>query len=321
MKHTQESIKALFQQPFMFLLHHAHTIHRENFNPNEMECCTLLSIKTGRCPEDCSYCPQSAHYNTGIESEKLMDVNRVISGAKAAKAAGATRFCMGAAWRNPPKKDFPKVIDMIKAVKNEGLEACVTLGMLDEEQAKQLSEAGLDYYNHNLDTSPAFYKEIITTRTYEDRLKTLNYVIGAGINACCGGIIGMGESQDDRIQMFLALLALPKAPGSIPINHLIPIEGTPLADQKPVETFEFIRTIAVARILFPQSMVRLSAGRESMSDEMQALCFYAGANSLFLGSKLLVTKNPSEDKDMQLLERMGMHMKSSTEENHAHGCC
>lgn len=321
MKHTLESIQALFQQPFMSLLHQAHTIHRENFNPNEMECCTLLSIKTGRCPEDCSYCPQSAHYDTGLEPEKLMDVNMVISGAKAAKAAGATRFCMGAAWRNPPKKDFPKVLEMIKAVKNEGLEACVTLGMLDETQAKQLSEAGLDYYNHNLDTSPEFYKEVITTRTYEDRLNTLNHVIDAGINACCGGIIGMGETQDDRIQMFLALLALPKAPGSIPINHLIPIEGTPLAEQKPVESFEFIRTIAVARILFPQSMVRLSAGRESMNDEMQALCFYAGANSIFLGSKLLVTKNPSEDKDMQLLARMGMQMKSTAEDNHAHGCC
>lgn len=321
MKHTLESIQALFQQPFMSLLHQAHTIHRENFNPNEMECCTLLSIKTGRCPEDCSYCPQSAHYDTGLEPEKLMDVNMVISGAKAAKAAGATRFCMGAAWRNPPKKDFPKVLEMIKAVKNEGLEACVTLGMLDETQAKQLSEAGLDYYNHNLDTSPEFYKEVITTRTYEDRLNTLNHVIDAGINACCGGIIGMGETQDDRIKMFLALLALPKAPGSIPINHLIPIEGTPLAEQKPVESFEFIRTIAVARILFPQSMVRLSAGRESMNDEMQALCFYAGANSIFLGSKLLVTKNPSEDKDMQLLARMGMQMKSTAEDNHAHGCC
>ena len=321
MKHTLESIQALFQQPFMSLLHQAHTIHRENFNPNEMECCTLLSIKTGRCPEDCSYCPQSAHYDTGLEPEKLMDVNMIISGAKAAKAAGATRFCMGAAWRNPPKKDFPKVLEMIKAVKNEGLEACVTLGMLDETQAKQLSEAGLDYYNHNLDTSPEFYKEVITTRTYEDRLNTLNHVIDAGINACCGGIIGMGETQDDRIQMFLALLALPKAPGSIPINHLIPIEGTPLAEQKPVESFEFIRTIAVARILFPQSMVRLSAGRESMNDEMQALCFYAGANSIFLGSKLLVTKNPSEDKDMQLLARMGMQMKSTAEDNHAHGCC
>lgn len=309
MKHTLESIQALFQQPFMSLLHQAHTIHRENFNPNEMECCTLLSIKTGRCPEDCSYCPQSAHYETGLKPEKLMDVSMVISGARAAKAAGATRFCMGAAWRNPPKKDFPKVLEMIKAVKNEGLEACVTLGMLDETQAQQLSEAGLDYYNHNLDTSPEFYKEIITTRTYEDRLNTLNHVMNAGINACCGGIIGMGELQEDRIQMFLALLALPKAPGSIPINHLIPIEGTPLAEQKPVDAFDFIRTIAVARILFPESRVRLSAGRESMNDEMQALCFYAGANSIFLGSKLLVTKNPSEDKDMQLLARMGMQLK------------
>lgn len=313
---TPESLHALYETPFMDLLHQAHTVHRAHFNPNEMECCTLLSIKTGRCPEDCAYCPQSAHYDTGLEAEKLFNVDEVIANAKAAKAAGAARLCMGAAWRNPPKKDFPKVLEMIKAVKKEGLEACVTLGMLDEEQAKQLHEAGLDYYNHNLDTSPDYYKKIITTRTYEDRLKTLENVKNAGINTCCGGIVGMGETREDRVQFFLALLAAPGPLKSIPINQLIPIAGTPLGSTKTLDAFEFVKTIAIARILFPNARVRLSAGRESMSDELQAMCFYAGANSIFFGEKLLTAKNPGTEHDLLLLKALGM-TSTSTADNDA----
>lgn len=299
-------ITALYEQPFMDLLHQAHSVHRAHFNPNEMECCTLLSIKTGRCPEDCAYCPQSAHYNTGLEPEKLLSVEAVRASANAAKAAGATRLCMGAAWRNPSKKDFPKVLELIKAVKETGLEACVTLGMLDESQAKQLHEAGLDYYNHNLDTSPDYYKKIITTRTYEDRLQTLEHVKNAGMNTCCGGIVGMGETRDDRVQFFLALLALPGPLKSIPINQLIPIAGTPLANTQALDSFEFVKTIAIARLLFPESRIRLSAGRENMSDELQALCFYAGANSIFFGEKLLTAKNPGTEHDLMLLNTLGM---------------
>lgn len=306
MFNSKAHITALYAMPFMDLLHQAHTVHRTHFTSNDMECCTLLSIKTGRCPEDCAYCPQSAHYNTGLRPEKQFDVGTVKEYAKTAKARGATRLCMGAAWRNPPKNDFPKVLELIKAVKQTGLEVCVTLGMLTEEQAQQLRAAGLDYYNHNLDTSPEYYQKIITTRTYEDRLKTLEHVRNAGMHTCCGGIVGMGETREDRVAFFLALLALPEPPQSIPINQLIPMPGTPLADTKPLDVFEFVKTIAVARILFPQSRVRLSAGRESLSAECQAWCFYAGANSIFLGDKLLTAINPSTEDDLKLLNTLGI---------------
>ena len=310
---TADKINRLFEKPFMDLIYEAQTIHREHFPKQEVELCTLLSIKTGRCPEDCAYCPQSAHYDTGVDNEKLFNLDEVREKAALAKSKGATRFCMGAAWRSPPKKDFSKVIAMIKTVKEMGLEACVTLGMLDEQQAKQLSDAGLDYYNHNLDSSPEYYKKIITTRTYEDRLNTLENVRNAGIHVCCGGIVGMGETRDDRINFLLQLAALPEAPGSIPINQLIPITGTPLASTKKIETFEFVRMIAIARIMFPNSMVRLSAGRESMSDEMQALCFLAGANSIHFGEKLLTAPNPDEDADMLLFQKLGISPKSNAQ--------
>lgn len=314
MQYTYNDIEARYQQSFMDLLHEAQTLHRTHFNPNEMDCSTLLSIKTGRCPEDCAYCPQSAHYDTGLTPEKLFSLEEVLQHARAAKAMGATRFCMGAAWKSPPKKDFPKVVEMVEAVKKEGLETCVTLGMLDEAQAVALKTAGLDFYNHNLDTSPEHYKQIISTRTYDDRLQTLTHVANAGINTCCGGIVGMGETRKDRIEFFLALLSLETPPKSIPINQLIRVPGTPLENASGIDVFEFVRTIAIARILFPNSMVRLSAGREEMSDEMQALCFYAGANSIFLGSKLLVTKNPDQDHDYQLLKTLGMTTKSPIHE-------
>jgi biotin synthase len=310
---TKEKIEALYLLPFMELLYQAQTTHRAHFSTDEMECCTLLNIKTGSCPEDCAYCPQSAHFDTGLQREKLFDINTVIESAKQAKAQGAVRFCMGAAWRSPPKKDFPKVIDMIKAVKDLGLEACVTLGMLDKDQAQQLSAAGLDYYNHNLDTSPDYYKKIITTRTYDDRLNTLQHVRDAGINVCCGGIIGMGETHNDRVEFLLQLAALPEAPGSIPINKLIPIQGTPLGSTEEIDSFEFIRTIAITRIMFPASMVRLSAGREDMSDEMQTLCFMAGANSIFSGEKLLTAANPSIDRDTALFNKLGMTPKKTVQ--------
>lgn len=304
-----EQIHALYQMPLFDLLYQAQTVHRQYFNPHEIECCSLLNIKTGRCPEDCAYCPQSAHYNTGLAYEKLFDVETVVNEAKLAKAAGATRFCMGAAWKKPPKKDWPAVIAMIKAVKAEGLETCVTLGMLDEKEAQDLQEAGLDYYNHNLDTSPEFYKKIITTRTYQDRLNTLQHVHHAGIEVCCGGILGMGETREDRVQFLLALTQLSAPPKSIPLNQLIPMSGTPLADTPKIDAFEFIRTVAITRLLFPQSKVRLSAGREDMSDEMQALCFLSGANSIFLGDKLLTAKNPSLSKDKALFDKIGLMAK------------
>lgn len=308
---THAQLEAMYATPFMDLLYQAQTIHRTSFTADEIELCTLLSIKTGRCPEDCAYCPQSAHYDTGLEREKLFDLEEVTAKAQLAKDKGATRFCMGAAWRSPPKKDFPKIIEMIKTVKNMGLETCVTLGMLDSDQAKQLNEAGLDYYNHNLDTSPDYYKKIITTRTYEDRLVTLQHVRDAGINVCCGGIIGMGETKEDRIQFLLQLAALPEAPRSIPINRLIPIEGTPLAATQQIDNFDFVRTIAITRIMFPKSMIRLSAGRESMSEETQALCYLAGANSIFYGEKLLTACNPDEDDDAILFKKLGMSPKQA----------
>src|SRR3990167_970664 len=271
-----DNVFALFEQPFFELLHQAYACHKANFDVQDMEFCALSSIKTGACPEDCAYCPQSGHYKTGVKKEKLLDIEEVLLQAEKAKANGAKRFCMGAAWRNPPKKDFPKVLTIIKAVKNLGLETCVTLGMLDAEQAKELKKNGLDFYNHNVDTSPNYYSSIVTTRTYEDRLNTIQHVIDANIQVCCGGILGMGETRKDRVEFLLALLALPSPPQSIPINQLMRITGTPLENQKPMDAFEFIRTIAVARLLFPQSKIRLSAGREAMSDEMQAWWFMAG---------------------------------------------
>lgn len=301
-----ETIGQLFDLPFMELMYQAQTIHRQHFAKPEMELCTLLNIKTGACPENCAYCPQSAHFDTGLQKEKLWDVDDVVSKARIAKANGSQRFCMGAAWRSPPKKMLPRVIEMIKAVKAEGLETCVTLGMLDAEDAQLLKDAGLDYYNHNLDTSPDFYDKIITTRTYQDRIDTLHHVHDAGINVCCGGILGMGETRSDRIGMLLQLTLLPAAPKSIPINKLIPIAGTPLANASAIDNFEFIRMIAVTRIMMPTSMIRLSAGREDMSDEMQTLCFMAGANSIFFGEKLLTAKNPEADRDLELLGKLGM---------------
>ncbi len=302
-----EEIEALFTQPFNDLLFQAHSLHRQVFDPNAVQISTLLSIKTGSCPEDCGYCPQSAHHNAELQKEALMEVGEVLAAAREAKAAGADRFCMGAAWRSPNKRDFPKVIEIIKAVRDEGLQTCMTLGMLDADQAKALSAAGLDYYNHNLDTSPEYYKKIISTRTYDDRLDTLDHVRDAGINVCCGGIVGMGEDQKDRIGLLQQLANLPQHPESVPINNLVQVEGTPLEAVESLSPLEFVRTIAVARILMPQSVVRLSAGRTEMSDEMQALCFFAGANSLFYGDKLLTTDNPAEQCDQVLFQRLGLH--------------
>ena len=304
---TRTEVQALFDMPFSDLLFQAQTVHRQHFDPNAVQVSTLLSIKTGGCPEDCKYCPQSVHHETGLEPERLMDVNEVVEAAQRAKAAGASRFCMGAAWRNPKGKNFERVLEMVSRVRDEGLETCATLGMLDEEQTRQLKDAGLDYYNHNLDTSPEFYGEIITTRTWEDRLDTLTHVREAGINVCCGGIIGMGESRADRISMLAELANLPEHPGSVPINRLVRVEGTPLDQQQEIGSIEFVRTIAVARILMPLSYVRLSAGRTEMNDEMQALCFLAGANSVFYGEKLLTTGNPDTASDDALFEKLGLH--------------
>ena len=303
--HTAE-VKALYQMPLNDLLFRAQAVHRQHFDANKVQTSTLMSIKTGACPEDCKYCPQSGHYNTGLTKEQLVAIDEVIKAAKNAKRTGATRFCMGAAWRSPRGKDFPAVLEMIKAVKNLGMETCVTLGMLDNEQASQLKDAGLDYYNHNLDTSAEYYSEIITTRTYQDRLDTLQNVRDAGINVCAGGILGMGETLNDRLNLIRELANLPEHPQSVPINQLIAVKGTPLEDASELDPFEFIRMIAVARIVMPKSYVRLSASRENMSDEMQAMCFFAGANSIFYGEKLLTTDNPDQDHDLQLFERLGI---------------
>lgn len=308
-KWVEKEVSEYFDLPFAELIFAAQSTHRQHFKADEIQLCTLLSIKTGTCPEDCAYCSQSGHYQTNVQREKLLDVDEVISQAKRAKENGATRFCMGAAWRNPPTKDFPKVIEMIKAVKNIGLETCVTLGMLDKQQAEQLKEAGLDFYNHNLDTSPDYYKKIITTRTYQDRLETLEYVRTTKLNVCCGGIIGMGESRADRVNLLMQLANLPEPPASVPINRLGRVKGTPLEKVEDIDPFEFIRTIAVARIMMPTSVIRLSAGRMGMSEEMQALCFIAGANSMWLGSKLLTIGNPECDDDMKLLNKLGMSIK------------
>ncbi len=303
---TREEIRALFALPFPDLIFRAQSVHRAHFDPTEVQISTLLSIKTGGCPEDCAYCPQSARYETGVKAEKLMNLDAVLAEARAARAAGASRFCMGAAWREPKDRDLDKVCEMVAGVRALGLETCATLGMLTAEQARRLKSAGLDYYNHNLDTSPDYYGEIITTRTYRDRLDTLGHVRDAGIHVCCGGIVGMGEDVDDRVGMIATLANLPAHPESVPINMLVKVEGTPLAHVRPLDPIDFVRTIAVARITMPQSVVRLSAGREDMSDETQALCFLAGANSIFYGPKLLTTPNPGRDRDMALMDRLGM---------------
>lgn len=304
---TEQEVQALFDLPFNDLLFQAQLVHRQFFNPNEVQVSTLLSIKTGACPEDCKYCPQSGHYNTGLEKERLMQVDAVLEKAKKAKATGSTRFCMGAAWKHPADKDMPYVIEMVKSVKELGLETCMTLGMLDEGKADQLAEAGLDYYNHNLDTSPEFYDKIITTRTYQDRLDTLHNVRESGMKICSGGILGMGETPTDRIGLLRQLANMPKQPESVPINMLVKVAGTPMENVEDLDHLDFVRNIAVARIMMPQSHVRLSAGRESMSDEMQALTFMAGANSIFYGECLLTTPNPETHRDLQLFKRLGIN--------------
>ena len=305
-----DEIEALFDLPFNDLIHRAQTLHREYFDPNEIQVSTLLSIKTGACSEDCGYCSQSARHETGLEREKLLPLEEVIAAAASAKARGATRFCMGAAWRNPTDRNLARVIEMVRAVHDLGMETCVTLGMLTEPQAQRLKDSGLDYYNHNLDTSPEFYGNVITTRTFQDRLDTLAHVREAGINVCSGGILGMGETRHDRARMLQELCNLPKHPESVPINLLVQVEGTPLYGAAKLDPFELVRTIAVARILMPASWVRLSAGRTEMNDELQALCFLAGANSLFYGDRLLTTDNPEADRDQALFDRLGMHMSS-----------
>ena len=303
---TVKESQDLLNQPFADLIHQAQTIHRACHDPNHVQVSTLLSIKTGRCPEDCSYCPQSAHYDTGLERERLLDLDEVRQAARRAADQGAHRFCMGAAWREPTDQDLDAVLDMIEVVREEGLETCVTLGMLRPEQATRLADAGLDYYNHNLDTSPEFYGEVITTRTYQDRLDTLRHVREAGIRVCCGGILGMGESQADRAGLLSQLAAQNPHPESVPINLLVRIPGTPLAEAEAFDPLEFVRTIAAARIMMPNAMVRLSAGREGMSDELQALCFIAGANSIFYGDVLLTTDNADPSRDRALFARLGL---------------
>lgn len=307
-----EEVQALYNLPFNDLLFKAQTVHRENFDPNEVQISSLLSIKTGSCSEDCGYCPQSARYDADLTPEALMPVDEVIKSAQAAKGQGATRFCMGAAWRSPKDKDIERVVEMVQGVKALGMETCVTLGMLSDNQTKVLKEGGLDYYNHNLDTSEDYYSEVITTRTYQDRLDTLERVRDAGINVCCGGIVGMGESDVDRANLLIELANLPKHPESVPINMLVQVEGTPLNGIESLDPIIFIRTIAVARVLMPQSRVRLSAGRKNMTDEMQALCFFAGANSIFYGDKLLTTDNPMSNHDLALFERLGIHSGGSS---------
>lgn len=299
-------VQALFEVPFPELVHQAQTVHRQNFDPTLVEFATLLSVKTGGCPEDCGYCPQAARYHTGVEATKLMEPDEVLEAARRAKEAGATRFCMGAAWRSPKDRDVQKVAELVRTVKSLGMEACATLGMLEDSHARTLSEAGLDYYNHNLDTAREFYGDIITTRDYQDRLDTLERVRDAGVKVCSGGIVGMGESRTHRAGLIAQLANLAPYPESVPINNLVRVKGTPLADQEPLDQFEFVRTIAVARITMPQARVRLSAGRQEMGEAVQALCFLAGANSIFYGDKLLTTGNPDTDQDVQLLRRLDL---------------
>ncbi len=304
-----DEVSEIFTRPFNDLLFEAQHIHRAHHDPNSIQASTLLSIKTGACPEDCAYCPQSAHYDTGLQKEKLLSLDEVRDAARAARDLGASRFCMGAAWRNPTDKNLDSVIEMIKVVQEENLETCVTLGMLSEKQSSRLAGAGLDFYNHNIDTSPEFYGEIISTRDYQDRLDTLQNVRDAGIKVCCGGILGMGENRQQRIGLLVQLANMHPAPESVPINLLVQVEGTPLHGTPELDPIEFIRMIATARILMPDTYVRLSAGRESMEDSMQALCFHAGANSIFYGEKLLTTSNPTFIQDKQLLERLGMDIE------------
>ena len=304
---TIKQANELFSMPFFELLFQAQQTHRQHFDPQQVQVSTLLSIKTGACPEDCKYCAQSARYKTGLETERLMEVQQVLESAKKAKQAGSTRFCMGAAWRNPKERDMPYLEMMVKEVKSLGMETCMTLGMIDDAQAQRLAEAGLDYYNHNLDTSPEYYGNIITTRTYQDRLDTLGNVRNAGIKVCSGGILGLGEKVSDRAALLVQLANLPKPPESVPINMLMKVEGTPMADNEDVDAFDFIRTIAVARIMMPTSYVRLSAGREYMNEQTQALCFMAGANSVFYGCKLLTTPNPDENKDLALFRKLDIN--------------
>jgi biotin synthase len=310
---TVADIEALYALPFMDLLFRAQEAHRRHFDANEVQLSTLLSIKTGGCAEDCGYCPQSAHFDTEVEASKLMSLTEVVSAAQAAKVQGATRFCMGAAWRSPKERDIERISDMIREVKAMGLETCVTLGMLEPNQARSLKAAGLDYYNHNLDTAPEHYASIISTRTYQDRLDTLSHVRDAGISVCCGGIVGLGESRKERAGLIAQLANLDPYPESVPINNLVPVVGTPLADADPIDPFEFVRTIAVARITMPTSMVRLSAGRETMDEALQALCFIAGANSIFYGDKLLTTSNPQVQRDQSLFARLGLRAQGPTE--------
>ncbi len=306
-------VLALFGAPFNDLLFRAQALHRRYFDANRVQLSTLLSIKTGACPEDCAYCPQSARYHTGVKTEPLMDLDAVTAAARAAKEKGATRFCMGAAWRAPKDRDIEKVADMVREVRALGLETCLTLGMLKPQQARSLADAGLDYYNHNLDTSESYYKEIITTRDYGDRLDTLHHVRQAGIKVCCGGIVGMGEKREDRGELLRTLANLPQHPESVPINNLVQVEGTPLKGLPQIDPLEFVRTIAVARVLMPKAYVRLSAGRSEMSDELQALCFLAGANSIFYGEKLLTTGNPQHERDRALFERLGLNPEARVE--------
>ena len=303
---TREAAQAIHDLPFNDLLFQAQTVHRKNFDPNRVQLSRLLSIKTGGCPEDCGYCSQSSYHQSGLKASKLMEVERVIAEARKARDAGATRYCMGAAWRSPKERDMEAVLAMVEGVKALGMETCMTLGMLDLDQAQRLKQAGLDYYNHNIDTSERYYSEVISTRTFADRLDTLANVRDSGIKVCCGGIVGMGEDKADRIDMLVTLANLPEPPDSVPINMLIPIDGTPLGEAEPIEPIEFVRTIALARIMMPKSHVRLSAGRTAMSDEMQALCFFAGANSIFVGDTLLTAENPGEDKDSALFRRLGI---------------
>ena len=312
---TLSQAQALFDKPFLELMFEAQQIHRQHFDPRQVQVSTLLSIKTGACPEDCKYCPQSSRYKTGLTSERLMEVEEVLSSARKAKAAGSGRFCMGAAWKNPHERDMPYLEQMVQGVKAMGMETCMTLGTLSEQQAQRLAHAGLDFYNHNLDTSPEFYGSIITTRSYQERLDTLGKVRDAGIKVCSGGIVGLGETVSDRAGLLVQLANLPTPPESVPINMLVKVKGTPLADNDDVDPFDFIRTIAVARIMMPRSHVRLSAGREQMSEQTQAMCFMAGANSIFYGCKLLTTPNPEEDKDRVLFRKLGLNPQHTETES------
>ena len=311
---SRDEVAALFALPFNDLLHRAHGVHREHHDPNAVQVSTLLSIKTGGCPEDCAYCPQAQRYDTGVLPQKLLEVDEVLARARAARDAGASRFCMGAAWRGPKDRDIPKVAAIVRAVKDLGLETCATLGLLGDGHAQQLKDAGLDYYNHNIDTAPEFYGEIIHTREYQDRLQTLEQVRDAGLKTCCGGIVGMGESRSQRAGLLQALANLPEHPHSVPINQLVPVPGTPLGNAEKLDPFEFVRTIAVARILMPLSIVRLSAGRQQMGEAVQALCFYAGAGSIFYGEKLLTTGNPDTEHDRALFRRLDLHSMEVVEE-------